>query len=424
LAAIWFFLRTFVRNDYVFLAGFTAAIFYAYAGPKTSLTPWRPDPYFQYAPIRMLFPCLLLALSAIYLRGFKQRWIYYGTFFCSALATLWNLDSGVVVFGAWLLLLGYVELFRKSWQASVKPILSQWLTALGSLLLVYGCYSLFAFLRSGAWPDWGMNVTYYKLFSRSGYFMLPMPPLPHMWGLIVGVYVVAMVVAIHGLLRKANELLCSSLFLLVVMGAGLFGYYNGRSHDFCIIPLLYVPILIITLFVDHILTSVNDGNRTYYKYLPLAALGFYFCASAVPSLFTFKLSSRYLAWVQEGRSASRGGSHGEQSLNVEFIRKQTKPGEKIFILLSNSLEGLYYAETSTASVLNLPSSTDWVFKSDINQVENFIRENKSTKLFVSRESADQNELLRKYYRVAAQENKTGLVILLPSAVAPTVNLSP
>jgi hypothetical protein len=418
LAAVWFFLRTAVRNDYVFLAGFTAAVFYAYAGPRTLGADFRPDPYFQYAPIRLLFPCLLLALSALYLRGAGKRWLYHAIFLFSALATLWNPDTGLVVWGAWLLLLAYVELFRQPWQAAAGPILAQWLTACGSLLLVYGGYSLFAFLRSGAWPDWGMSIKYYKLFSHNGYFMLPMPGLPHLWGIIVGVYVAAMVVALHGLLRKENELLCRNLFLLAVMGAGLFSYYNGRSHSYCLIPLLYVPILILTLLADHILTGVKDGNRTYYKYLPLGALGFYFCASAVPSVFTFTLSRRYLGWIHEGSVASSAGAHGVHSRNIEFIRRQTKRGEKILILLGDATDGMYHAESATASVLDLPSSTDWVFKSDVNQVWDFLRGNKSGKVFVTRQYAGQTELLKNCYRIAAEEGQTGLVMLLPAASAP------
>jgi hypothetical protein len=277
---------------------------------------------------------------------------------------------------------------------------------------------LFAFLRSGAWPDWGMSIKYYKLFSHNGYFMLPMPGLPHLWGIIVGVYVAAMVVALHGLLRKENELLCRNLFLLAVMGAGLFSYYNGRSHSYCLIPLLYVPILILTLLADHILTGVKDGNRTYYKYLPLGALGFYFCASAVPSVFTFTLSRRYLGWIHEGSVASSAGAHGVHSRNIEFIRRQTKRGEKILILLGDATDGMYHAESATASVLDLPSSTDWVFKSDVNQVWDFLRGNKSGKVFVTRQYAGQTELLKNCYRIAAEEGQTGLVMLLPAASAP------
>ena len=410
LAAQWVFLRTVTKNDFVLLAGFAAAVLYSYVRP-------RFDPYFQYWPIRLLSPSLLLALSALYLRGIGKRWIYYVTFLSSALATLWNLDTGLVVLSAWLLLVSYTELFRNPWRASVRPILWHALTAFGSLFLVHGGYALFAFLRSGAWPDWGMTAKYYKLFSHYGYFMLPMARLPHMWGIVVAVYVAALVVAIHGLLRKEKEVLCGSLFLLAILGAGLFGYYNGRSHDHCVVPLLYVPILIITLLADDILSGVKDGNRAYFKVLPLGALLLYFCASALPSVFTLGQWLRSDGSIQAGSSASVQGSQGMNSRNIEFIRKQTRPGERIFILVRGDLGGIYYAESSTASVLDLPSSTDWFFASDMRKMETFLGENKSTKVFVgpSLDAGPRGFSWR--YRIAARESQTGMVMLLPNASA-------
>jgi len=414
LAALWLYLRMLIRNDVVFLSGFSAAVFYSYAGTKSLLSEARPDPYFQYAPIRMLFPCLLLALCSLYLRGIGKRWVYYATFLTSAIATLWNPDTGVVVFGAWLLLLGYTELSQNPWRASILPILVHFLAAFGSLFLVYGGYALFAFLRSGAWPDWRMSAGYYTLFSHYGYFMLPMCGLPHMWGIVVGIYVGAMVFALDGLLRKEPSLLCGNLFLLTILGAGLFAYYQGRSHDLCLIPLLCIPILIITLLADHLLTGMKNSPVSYWKFFPLGALFFYFCASAIPSLFTG--SSVFLGWIYEGCSASPAGSQGMHSRNIEFIRKHTKRGEKIFILIGDDLEGMYYAESATASVLTLPSSTDWFFLRDHLQIVRFLQGNRSTKLFVvPGQMAGIQELFRQSYRLAAQENQTGLTMLLPAS---------
>ena len=421
LASLWFFLRTGTRNDFVFLAGFIAAVFYAFSGTKIGISEIRPDPYFQYAPIRMLFPCLLLALAALYLRGIWKRKIYYVTFLFMALAILWNLDSGVVAFGTWLLFLGYIELFRNSWQGSVRPILLHALTALGSLLLVIGGFAVFTFLRSGCWPDWSLAVIFYKVFSYYGFYMLPMPGLPHLWGIIVMIYVAAMTLSIRGLLRREDELFNASLFLLVVLGAGRFGYYQGRSHDCCLVPLLYVPIAIITLLADHVFVCAKRGDRSYCKFLPLSMCFFYFCASAVLSLFW--PPDRFIARIGQGYSATSAGSKGRHSRNIEFIRKQTEPGEKIFIFLGGHLDGIYYAETSTASVLDLPSATDWVFKSDINHVVKFLMANTSAKVFVvPGEYAGLTELFKSRYRVGAQESHTGLTMLIPAA--PAVNPSP
>ena len=422
LASLWLFLRSMVKNDFVFLAGFLAAVFYSYAGTKILLSQVRPEPYFQYAPIRMLFPCLLLALSAAYLRGIGKWWIYRATFPCSALATLWNMDSGLVVFGAWCLLMGYVEMFRNPWRMAIKPILRHALAALASLLLVYGGYALFVFFRAGAWPDWVAAAKYLKIFSYYGLCMMPMGAFPHFWCVVVIVYVIAMTVAIRELLRKGNESFGGSLFLLAVLGAGLFSYYNGRSHDYCLIPLLYIPIIIVALLTDHVLICVKAGDKAGHKFLPLAAMCFFFCASAVPSVFA--QSGVFLKWIHEGAGASARGSRGIHSKNIEFIRNHVKPGERIFILLGAPgsdqwhVEGLYYAESSTGSVLNLPDSDSWCFKAEIDQVLRFLDANRDVKVFtVPAMYTELQDLFAKRYSVVAQESQTGLTMLLPQAGA-------
>ena len=424
LAAMWLFLRTVTRNRFVFLAGFTAVAFYSYFAPKTVYPKISVIHIFSIGRFRVLFPSLLLALSALYLRGIGKRGIYYAGSLSSALATLWNPDTGLVVFGAWFLLLAYTELFRNPWRASVRPILWHALTAVGSLLLVYGGYALFAFLRSGAWPDWRMSANYYKLYSYYGLVMLPMAPLPHVWGMMVAAYVAAMVVAIHGLLRKENELLCGSLFVLAILGAGLFGYYNGRSHDFCIIPLLYVPLLIVTLLADHLFFRLKQGDRAFYKVSPLGILFFYFCASAVPSAFAAGQLSRFKGWIRAGSSASTNGSGGSHTRNINFIRKQTKRGERIFIFLRGDVEGIYYAESATASVLDLPSSTDCSFKSDTKKVVDFLRQNKSTKVFVVPGQYAGLDRGSRRYHVVAQEGQAGMVMLLPTEDALPAGIPP
>jgi hypothetical protein len=408
LSAQWLFLRTLTKNNIVFLCGIAAASYFAYLSPRIVL--W--DPYFQYWPIRALFPSLLLLLSSLYLRGRAQRIVYHGSFLCASVAILWNPDTGIVVFGSWVLLLCYRELFRNSWRAAWRALLGHGLQASGSLLLVFGGYAVFARLRSGSWPDWRMSFSYYELFSHYGYFMLPMADLPHVWGLIAGIYVLALAISIHGLLRKRDELFHGSLFLLAVLGSGLFGYYNGRSHDNCMMSWLYVPIIIVTLLVDRVFTAVKS-NPFYFRLLPLACLLFFFPASALPSLFSPMNLTRFKEMSLAGIKASRFSRDGKSSLDINFIKGLTKPGENIFILVKGYLEGPYYAESSTRSALDLPSSIDWFFKRDYAEIDRFLRENKSVKVFAFAGQFPEFAGLFRRYHTAATQPKTGLTMYLP-----------
>ena len=396
LIAQWLFLRLLTTNNIALLCGIIAIPFFAHWTLKTV----SADPYFQYWPIRTLFPSLLLLLSALYLRGRATRLVYYGAFLCASLAILWNPDSGSVVFGAWVLLLGYRELFRNPLQNVWRPLASHALTASGSLLLVLGGYAVFARARSGSWPDLRMSSSYYELFSHYGYFMLPMAGLPHVWGLTVGIFVLALAISLHGLLRKMDEPFHASLFLLAILGSGLFGYYNGRSHDYCVTFWLYVPILIVTLLVDRVFTSLRS-NSAYLKLLPLTCVLFFFPASALPSLF----SPLNVGWFKEvsiaGMEASHYSRQGQSSLNIDFIKGLTRPGESIFILIKEWREGSYYAESATRSALDLPSSIDWFFKRDYAEIDRFLRENKSVKVFAIPRQFNEFTGALQAYRVAA-----------------------
>lgn len=412
LYSMWFFLSKLVKNEVVLYVGFIAAVFYSHVGVKTILSKMRPDPYFQYAPIRMLFPCLLLPLSLAYLRNPGSRWVYCLNFCIASLAILWNPDAGVVVFGAWVLLIIYIELFSRSLTAALGPILRHLAMAFLMIAMVYVGYGLFAFLRSGVWPDWGMIQKYYKLFSYYGYFMLPMKRLPHMWGVLVFIYLVSMAVSIRGLFRGLDVDFYGSLFLLTILGVGLFAYYQGRSHDYCLLALLSFPILILTIFIDRVFQGVVSRERRYYVLIPIAALCFYFCASAAPSVVIRR--AVFLRWISEGAGSSVGGGGGVNSENINFIKKNTKPGEAVFILVSDYADGIYYAESSTLSALDIASSTDWFFMSDIDKAMHSIGNNHSFKVFAyPGQYTKFNESFGRYYRVAARDAETGLVMYLP-----------
>lgn len=412
LFSLWFFLSRLVKNEVILYAGFIAAVFYSHIGVKTILFNTRPDPYFQYAPLRMLFPCLLLLLCTDYLRNLGRRWIYGSGFLISGLAILWNPDTGIVVFGAWCLLLVYVEIFERSFAGSLRPILRHMMVALFILTLVYFGYGFFALLRSGVWPDWGMTQKYYKLFSYYGYFMLPMKGLPHVWGIMALIYTISMSISIRGLFRGGDKNFHASIFLLTIVGVGLFAYYQGRSHDYCLISLLCIPILILTILVDRILIGAQGGDKRFYKLLPIGALCFYFCASAAPSVVM--KHAVFFYWIKGGLRTSGNGSGGVHSENINFIRMHAKPGERVFILVGGNVDGIYHAESSTASVLDISSSTDWFFKDDINKVINFITTNQSFKVFaIPGEYADLSETFISSYRIVAQDSKTGLALYIP-----------
>src|SRR5262249_9594987 len=92
--ALWVVLRQAVRNQLVALCGFFALVFTGWLSlrfPKDGRFQWV-DPYFQYHPIRFLFPTLLVLLGWKYFRQPSRR-LYGGTTVLLSVGVLWNFDS-------------------------------------------------------------------------------------------------------------------------------------------------------------------------------------------------------------------------------------------------------------------------------------------------------------------------------------------
>ena len=64
----------------------------------------RLDPYFQYFPVRVVFPAVSVALAGAYLRRRTSPWAVAGAVF-GGLGVWWNVDSGAVTLVAWFVLL-------------------------------------------------------------------------------------------------------------------------------------------------------------------------------------------------------------------------------------------------------------------------------------------------------------------------------
>ncbi|MCX6008144.1 MAG: hypothetical protein NTZ34_12920, partial [Chloroflexi bacterium] len=115
-------------------------------------------PVFQHWPHRVLFPGLLLLIVWFYqkAKGKSKSLLYYLTFIVCGMAILWNIDTGVVVFGSWIVFLYWETLGQ--WRSfhfkkTAKAIMQHSLIALTVVMLSIGSLYIYTYLRSGAFPD-------------------------------------------------------------------------------------------------------------------------------------------------------------------------------------------------------------------------------------------------------------------------------
>ena len=256
---LYLFLRRTLRNPLVAFVTFLAILASPYFLHNTYEAVGTI--YYQYIPIRFLFPCLLIYLSGCYLET-RNRWLYFSSFPLYTIGILWNLDTGIVVFLTWLLTLCYEELVSRPARAGILHVCRHVAIALGSLLLVIGIYYGTLRTLSGHWPDFGQLSAYQRLYYFHGFYMLPMPGV-HPWNLVLLIYALGLACAGWRVLNCRLGQDGSQIFLVSILGIGIFTYYQGRSHDSVFVFICYPALLLIGLFVDRVLERIplNPGAK-------------------------------------------------------------------------------------------------------------------------------------------------------------------
>lgn len=369
LLCIFLFLRRLVTNNIILLLGFSTIVVYVLAGS------FNPYPYFQYWPIRTLFPCLTVLLSSLYFKN-KNKILYYVLFLISALSILWNFDSGIMVFISWMLTLVYMEMFNTDKKVMIKKIIWHVINGMISLVFIFVGYGMYSFLRSGQLPDLSLFFQYQRLFYE-GFMMIAMP-FPHVWILVVLTFLIGLLASIKKWLNKNNDWKNISIFFVSILGIGLFSYYEGRSHDATFYLPLYIPIILLIIFADFMYRIIVSHTKLYGHRLLFLLILFFILAA--PLNLVYK-SSDYYTWSSIGLSSFFQKSENSLTKNVNFIKNNTEEGESV-VILAEAFDGVYYGESRTRSVLDIPSFTEVFFKREADYIVDFLRCNKTGKVFI------------------------------------------
>lgn len=370
LLLLFVFLRRQVKNNLILLCGFSTIMFFFF-GVSSEF-----NPYFQYWPVRTLFPCLILLLVSFYING-RNKLLYYLIYLAVGVAVLWNLDSGIIVFLAWIIALCYGELYVANKKIAVLNALRHGVVGLLSLLSVTAGYALYALIRSGQFPDFSMLWQNQKLFY-AGYFMIPMP-FPHIWLAVAVIFLAGLLYAIKGWYdRNDNKARNFMIFFVSVMGLGLFSYYEGRSHDLTFYGPLFAAVVLLAILAD-ILYENFDRKRTA-GYGIIFLFIFYFIFSS-PLNLVYGLG-KYYSWIKNRVLVVASQPETSVTRNVDFIKNHATKGESVVILSNKFYDGIFYGESGTRSAVDLPASTDVFAKKEVEYLINFLRCDKNHKIFV------------------------------------------
>ncbi|KGF65551.1 hypothetical protein [Pseudomonas lutea] len=315
----------------------------------------KQEIYVQYYPIRFICPSVALFLFARYcLESTRTRLTVLGI--ASGVAVFWNFDSGIPV----LVSIGATLL--------VKPFFIQPLRwrVLGPAFafsifaaLTFGL--LMAILRLKAGGPLGIQeaASAQKLFYGSGFMMLPMPLTFHPWQLVLVAYAAAAVAAVSAWRRHVNNHVYDVLFCAGIMGLGLFTYYQGRSHIYCLMMVLWPALIVGAILTDLILRSMRKRSTSFVS--GLLALPFVFFVSL--GTVTLAFSARDLVLAGVGNVVNYDKDRDPVIASELAFLRATSKGRDCLILAQR--QAIYHAELKTASPLTGPGLIETLLQSDL-----------------------------------------------------------
>ncbi len=369
------------------------------------------DEYYQYWPLRFLFPAVslcvfykLLTRSTSY-----SRLVVMAGF--SGLAITWNIDSGIPVFGALLayLIMEIVFPIRHSRLVACKKTLCV-ITTAAIWLVGFGIYLQAKANHLISWQD---VIKYQQIFYHSGFAMLPLPTPSLLtllaldpWLAVIAVYIFAISGALFQRVQQKPSRTWDMLFFMAVLGLGLFVYYQGRSHIFVLTAVVWPAIFIAFILTDRSLRAIKA------RLLPPL-----FAATVLPVLLlgvilTAVLMTRLPIFLSHARNNQQRITQPVTTpvtQNIAFISDYAHNNQVVII---SKHQAVYFAETGLSSAINGPGIAETILLVDREQFFKQLFNLHRAYLFVQPEllpPAVYRKLLQ-HYPMKAQSN-AGMVFL-------------
>lgn len=376
---IFIFLNIFLKNKGIVLFGFINIVFYHYIFMRFFTT---TDLYYQYFPVRLVFPTILILLSYLYFISKDSKYkkiIYYVSCIAYSLSILWNFDSGVVVFITWILALIYNELFNDEIVTVLKNSMFHLLKVAVTFCGVIFIYMMIIRIQSGYFPDFNNYLNYQKYFYGSGFMMIAMKAI-HPWNIVILGYILGLSYSIKCLVFKENSINTKVIFILSILGFGLFSYYQGRSHDYNLLSVCYPVLIILVIFLNDIFEKLKNFEFKF-EYIVntfiFIVLMYFVTASSVSIIENYDklkniITSKFTQAFDRIPNAI--------TENTTFMKNLISQEDKILILSYN--DGIYYMGTGKKEELVVPGFSEILLKSDHAKICNYIKNGNYDKIFI------------------------------------------
>lgn len=409
---IYLVLRAVTKNAAISIFGFISIISFNFI--DTLHQQIIPNPYFQYFPIRTIFPMFIMWWGWKYMNHPQPKIKYIG-YLAGAIALLWNLDTGSVTLLTWFITMGYCEALnwkKDGFKKVIKQIATDIGIGIGITLLTALSFKGYMYVRYGYSPLLSLLNEYQQIFYINGFYMAPMP-LIHPWNIIVLIYGLGLINALYALIKGKSSRKTNAVFLLSILGIGIFSYYQGRSLNELLIGTWYPAQIILIIWLSSMIKSLLKKDRNYwhkamsYIIIALIITGTASAAYNIKLFFFYKKNKFQLF--------SESQDQREHMLAAEFIKEKTSQHEGVLIISDQS--GIYHEYSHTYNPVKIPGVTELILKKDYDLLLNAINKKSVKKIYIDlhfRENKITEEIkdaLEKNYVVNTINNEASLIYL-------------
>jgi hypothetical protein len=217
------------------------------------------------------------------------------------------------------------------------------------------------------------------------------------------------------------------VFLISILGVGLFTVYQGRSHNHNLMATFWSAFFLTALFADvlwermipKIRSGVSSMVAAGLTLLPLPLLLLFVLFAAVPAFLgtlpSFLSSLQSQLGILTDRIDAEPNPYGDR---IEFMRQYFSPGEQVPIF-SSKYDTTFYLETRTTNPVRAPGWNELFLQSDVNQYESYLENDNPSMFLVSDEFAascpDLYRSIHEDYVEVAREEDLALFARKPAA---------
>lgn len=219
---------------------------------------WPGDAYFEFFPVRLIFPALSMVFMCLPLTRLRYPWLAYSVL---AFGLAWNFESGLVglvMFGIFSTALR----FAPSWTGITALVLKQLGMAVAAVAFALGCVIVYYLSRFGTAPQLDGLLIMIKAFA-AGFGAEPMPMFGA-WIFHVLIYGAAIFVGIRRLFHSPSASpreQTAALLALAAMGLLWLRYYQGRSVPLQLIFVTMPAIFCLGILMDLAVSALSRHQK-------------------------------------------------------------------------------------------------------------------------------------------------------------------